>query len=115
MFFLSKKRREEINKKQKNKKLAVIAAAVLVVLIASGGIVLANVHKCDDCSETIFGSGYYKEHESQGVLGSLFGSVFGDTESIQPETVDGVIICRECAMNNTSVKAELRSVDEFRR
>ncbi len=112
---MSKKRREEINKTQKNKKLAVIIAAVLVVVVAAGGIVLASVHKCDDCGEMLFGKGYYKEHESQGVLGSLFGSVFGDTESIEPETVDGVIICRECAKNNVSVKAELRPVDDFRR
>ncbi len=115
MFFLSKERRDEINKKQRSKKLAVIIAAVLVVVIAAGAIVLANVHKCEDCGETIFGSGYYKEHESQGVLGSLFGSFFGDTEGVPLETVDGVIVCRECAKNNVSVKAELRGVEEFKR
>ena len=70
--------------------------------------------RCDDCSAIIFGSGYYKEKESQGVLGSVFGSIFGDTEGIPLETVEDVTICRDCAMNNVSVKSELRGVEEFK-
>lgn len=112
---MSKERREEINKKKKNKRLLIAVLAALAVVIALGAVTALNVHKCDDCGAAVFGSGYYKEKESEGVLSSLFGSVFGDTESIPVETVEGVIICRECAMNNVSVKAELRPVDEFKR
>lgn len=112
---MSKKRREEIKKKQNNKLIVSVVAAVLVVVIAVGGIIAANVHKCDDCSTTFFGSGYYKEKETEGVLGSLFGSLFGDTEGVSIETEEDIIICRECAMNNVSVKSELRTVDEFKR
>lgn len=112
---MSKKRREEIKKKQKTKLVISVVAGVLAVVIASGAIVLANVHKCDDCQKSFFGSGYYKEKEAAGVLGSLFGSVFGDTEGVQLETEEDIIICRECAMNNVSVKSELRTVDEFKR
>ncbi len=112
---MSKKRREEIKKKQKTKLMISVIAAVLVVVIAAGAVVIANVHKCDDCNTTFFGSGYYKEKDSAGVLGSLFGSIFGDTEGVQVETEEDVIICRECAMNNASVKAELRPVEEFKR
>ena len=112
---LSKDRREEIKKKEKNKKLVIVIAAVLVAVVALGAFVNANVHSCDDCEITFIGSGYYKEKESAGVLGSLFGSVFGDTEGVSIEAEEGVIICRECAMNNASVKAELRPVDEFKR
>lgn len=112
---MSKKRREEIKKKQKNKLVISVIAAVLAVVIAAGAIVLVNLHKCDDCGTSFFGSGYYKEKEAAGVLGSLFGSVFGDTEGVQLETEEGIIICRECALNNVSVKSELRSVEEFKR
>lgn len=112
---MSKERRSEIKKKQKNKKQIIIIAAVLAVVLAAGVAVLANVHRCDDCGAGIFGRGYYKEHESQGVLGSVFGSIFGDTEGVPLETVEDVIICRECAKSNVSVKAELRGVDEFKR
>lgn len=112
---MSKERRVEIKKKQKNKKQIIIIAAVLAVVLAAGIAVLANVHRCDDCGAGIFGSGYYKEHESQGVLGSVFGSIFGDTQGVPLETVEGAIICRECAKNNVSVKAELRGVEEFKR
>ena len=112
---MSKERRNKINEAQKRKKQLIIISVAAVLVIAIGAAVFSNVHKCDDCKETIFGSGYYKEHESQGVLGSLIGSVFGDTEGLPLETVDCVIICRECAKNNVSVKAELRGVEEFKR
>jgi len=112
---LSKERRGEIKKKQKTKKQLIIIAAVLALVLAAAVAVFANVHSCDDCGAWFFGSGYYKEHESQGVLGSVFGSIFGDTEGIPLETVEDVIICRECAKNNVSVKAELRGVEEFKR
>lgn len=112
---MSKERRQEIKKKQKIKILIpIIAVAVALVIIA--GIVFATcVNTCDDCSARIFGKGYYKEEGSQGVLSSVFGTFFGDTESIPLETVDGVIICRDCAMKNTSVASELRDVEEFKR
>ena len=112
---MSMKRREDIKKKQNNKLIISVAAAVLVTVIAVGGIIAAGVHRCDDCGTTFFGSGYYKEKESEGVLGSLFGSIFGDTEGVSIETEEGIIICRECAMNNVSVKSELRPVEEFKR
>lgn len=112
---MSKERRDEIKKKQKSKKQIIIIALTAVLVISAAAVLITNVHSCDDCGARIFGSGYYKEHESQGVLGSLFGSVFGDTESLPIETVDGVIICGECAKNNVSVKAELRGVEEFKR
>lgn len=112
---MSKKRREEIKKKQNNKLIISVVAVVLVAVIAAGAIVAANIHKCDDCKVAFFGSGYYKEKEAEGVLGSLFGSIFGDTEGVSLETEEDVIICRECAMNNVSVKSELRTVDEFKR
>lgn len=112
---MSKERREKIKKQQKNKKMAVVIAGILVFVLVIGGIAAMTVRTCDDCKALIIGSGYYKEEESQGVLGSLFGTVFGDTENIALETVEGVVICKECAMNNTSVKAELRPVEEFKR
>ena len=112
---MSKKRREEIKKKQTAKKIIPIVAVVLVLVIAAGAVAAMNIHSCDDCGVRIYGSGYYKENEGQGVLGSLFGTLFGDTQSVTPETVEDVIICRDCAMNNTSVKAELRDVEEFKR
>lgn len=112
---MSKERREEIKNKQINKKIIIAVSVVLAVVIAVGAAVAVNIHKCDDCGASFFGSGYYKEKEAAGVLGSLFGSFFGDTEGIQLEVEENVIICRECAMNNVSVKSELRSVDEFKR
>lgn len=112
---MSKKRREEIKKKQKTKLIISVAAAALAVVIILSTAVLMNVHKCDDCNKTFFGSGYYKEKEAAGVLGSLFGSVFGDTEGVSVEKEEDVIICKECAMNNVSVKSELRPVEEFKR
>lgn len=115
MFLLSKGRREEIKQIQKVKKRLFIISMIFTVVMALIMTFFYNFHLCDDCGTAVFGKGYYKEHESQGVLGSVFGSIFGDTESISLETVDGVIICRECAMNNVSVKAELRDVNEFRR
>lgn len=112
---MSKQRREKIKKKQQTKKIVTVIAVVLVVLIAASTVAVMSLHKCDDCQAFIFGKGYYKEEDSQGVLTSVFGSIFGDTENIPLETVDGVIICEECAKNNPSVKAELRPVSEFRR
>lgn len=112
---MSKERRKQINKKEKTKKLIPLIAALVAVVIIAGTVAATCLHRCDDCSELIFGKGYYKENGSQGVLSSVFGSFFGDTKNIPIETVDGVIICRECAKENTSVKSELRSVDEFKR
>lgn len=112
---MSKERRNEIKKKQKTKK-AVIIAVVVAVTVAVIAVTAFSVHgKCDECGAGFWGKGYYKEAESAGVLGSLFGSVFGDTESITPETVEGVVLCEECAKNNVSVKSELRSVSDFKR
>lgn len=112
---MSKERRNEIQKKQNTKKLIPIIAAAVVLVIIAAALIFTFVNKCDDCSELFFGKGYYKEESSQGVLSSVFGTVFGDTENIPVETVDGVIICRECAMKNTSVAADLRDVSDFRR
>lgn len=112
---MSKARREEIQKKQKTKLIISVAAVVVAVVIAISGIVAVSFNKCDDCGETFFGRGYYKEKSSEGVLGSLFGSLLGDTEVAPLETEDGVVICLECAKNNTSVKSELRDVSEFKR
>lgn len=112
---MSKERRNQISKKQKVKKLMPFLAALAVVIIITAAVSATFINKCDDCSTVIWGKGYYKENGSQGVLSSVFGTFFGDTESIPIETVDGVIICRECAMNNTSVKSELRDVSEFKR
>lgn len=112
---MSKARRNEIKRKEKSKTLIITAVIVSAVIILSGIIAATSIHKCDDCSAIIYGKGYYKEIGGQGVLGSVFGSFFGDTESIPIETEEGVIICKECAMNNTSVKAELRNVSEFKR
>lgn len=112
---MSKERRNEIKKKQQTKKIAAVVVAVVAVVAVIATALVMNVHKCDDCGVTIFGSGYYKEEVGEGVLGSVFGSIFGDTESVALETVEGAIICEECAMNNTSVKAELRPVSDFKR
>ena len=112
---MSKERRNEIKKKQQTKKMTVIIIAVVAVVSLISAVLVMNIHKCDDCGVTIYGSGYYKEKASEGVLGSVFGSIFGDTENVALETVEGAIICRDCAMNNTSVKAELRPVSDFKR
>lgn len=112
---MSKERRNEIKKNQKKKIIVPIISAVLVVVIAAVAIFALSFHKCDDCGTTFFGSGYYKEKDGQGVLGSVFGTFFGDTEGIPLEVVEDVIICEECAKNNVSVKAELRPVSEFKR
>lgn len=112
---MSKERRVEIKKKQKTKKCAIIIIAVVAAALVIVGIGFSVHGKCDECGTGFWGKGYYKEAESAGVLGSLFGSVFGDTESITPETVEGVVLCQECAKNNVSVKAELRPVSDFKR
>lgn len=112
---MSKARRNEIKKKQQTKKMAAVVIAVVAVVAIVVTALAMNIHKCDDCGVTIYGSGYYKEVVGEGVLGSVFGSIFGDTEGVALETVEGVIICEECAMNNTSVKAELRPVKDFKR
>lgn len=112
---MSKERRNEIKAKTRNKKTLIILSSILSVVIVLSAAVALNIHKCDDCEKVFFGSGYYKEKESEGVLGSLFGSLFGDTEGIPLETVEGVIICKECVKNNVSVKAELREIREFKR
>ena len=112
---MSKERRNEIKKKQKTKSVAIITAIALTVVIFLGTAVALNIHKCNDCGVTIFGSGYYKEKETAGVLGSLFGSVFGDTDGIQLEVEEDIIICEECAKNNVSVKSELRPLKDFKR
>lgn len=112
---MSKERRNEIKKKQKTKTVITITAVVLVLVVAIGSIAVCNIHSCDDCGATILGSGYYKEKEGEGVLGSVFGTIFGDTGNVPLETFEGVIICEECAKNNTSVKAELRQVSDFKR
>ena len=112
-FSMSKQRREELKKAQQ--KIISLVSVLLVVIIAIAGVLSVSINKCDDCNATIFGKGYYKEKESEGVLGSVFGSLFGDTEGVSLETVEGAVICLECAKNNTSVKAELRDVSEFKR
>lgn len=112
---MSKQRREELKKAQQKKKIISLVSVLLVVIIAIAGVLSVSINKCDDCNATIFGKGYYKEKESEGVLGSVFGSLFGDTEGVSLETVEGAVICLECAKNNTSVKAELRDVSEFKR
>ena len=112
---MSRERRETIKNKQKSKRIIIAVSAVLAAVLVIGAVTAANFHKCNDCGTSFFGSGYYKEKEAAGVLGSLFGSVFGDTEGVQLEVEENIIICRDCAMNNVSVKAELRSVDEFKR
>ncbi len=112
---MSKERREEIKKSQRNKKLIPIVIAVIAAVIITSAVAASFINTCDDCSARIYGKGYYKENGSQGVLSSVFGTIFGDTESITPEIVEDVIICRDCAMKNTSVAAELRDVEEFKR
>lgn len=112
---MSKERRNSIKKNQRLKVIVPVVLAVILVLSCLTAFLCVNVHKCDDCEKTFYGKGYYKEKEGEGVIGSVFGSLFGDTENIPIETVDGAIICKECAMNNTSVKAELRAVEEFKR
>ncbi len=112
---MSKARRNEIKKKQQIKKMLSIVIVAVAVVALIGTVFALSVHKCDDCGTTIFGSGYYKEKTGEGVLGSVFGSLFGDTEGVALETVEDSIICEECAMNNTSVKAELRPVSDFKR
>lgn len=112
---MSKSRREEIKKKQQTKMIVSVVAVCVAVVIAISGIVAVSFNKCDDCGETFFGRGYYKEKSSEGVLGSLFGSLLGDTDVTPLETEDDVVLCLECAKNNTSVKAELRDVSDFKR
>ena len=112
---MSKARRNEIKKKQQTKKMAAAIVAVVAVVAIIITALVMNIHKCDDCGVTIYGSGYYKEKPSEGVLGSVFGTIFGDTEGVALETVEDTIICMDCAMNNTSVKAELRPVSDFKR
>ncbi len=112
---MSKARREEIKKKQQTKLVASVIAVCVAVVIAISGIVAVSFNKCDDCGATFFGKGYYKEKSSEGVLGSLFGSLLGDTDVTPLETEDDVVICLECAKNNTSVKSELRDVSDFKR
>ncbi len=112
---MSKERRNEIKKKQKAKSLVPVIAIALTVVLIIGGVVALTVHRCDDCGTTFVGSGYYKEKESAGVLGSLFGTVFGDTDGVQLEVEEDIIICEECAKNNVSVKAELRPLKDFKR
>ena len=112
---MSKARREEIQKKQKPRLIASVVAVVVAVVIAVGGIVALSFNKCDDCGKVFFGKGYYKEKAGEGVLGSLFGSLLGDTDKTPLETEEDVVICLECAKNNTSVKSELRDVSDFKR
>ena len=112
---MSKERRKEIEKKQKNKKALPIIIVAVVLLIGAVGLTASVIDKCDDCGATIVGSGYYKEKEAEGVIGSVIGSIFGDTESLPLETVEGAVICKECVKNNTSVKADLRPVSDFKR
>lgn len=112
---MSKERRSEIKKKQQRKSILILTAVILAVVVALGSVAALSIHKCDDCGTTIFGSGYYKEKEAAGVLGSLFGSVFGDTEGVQLEVEEDIIICEECAKNNVSVKSELRPLKDFKR
>lgn len=112
---MSKERRNEIKKKQKSKKIIIGAAVAAVVVLLVTVSFFLSVNKCDDCGTVFFGKGYYKEDESKGVLGSAFGSLFGDTAGIPLETVDGVVICEECVKNNVSVKSELRPAKDFKR
>lgn len=112
---MSKTRRDEIKKKQKTKLIVSVVAIVVAVVIAIGGTVAVSFNKCDDCGDVFFGKGYYKEKSGEGVLGSLFGSLLGDTDKTPLETEEDVVICLECAKNNTSVKAELRDVSDFKR
>ena len=112
---MSKSRREEIKKKQQTKTIVSVVAVCVAVVIAISGVVALSFNKCDDCGATFFGKGYYKEKSGEGVLGSLFGSLLGDTDVTPLETEDDVVLCLECAKNNTSVKAELRDVSDFKR
>ena len=112
---MSKTRREEIKKKQQTKLVVSVVAVVLAVVIAVGGFFVLGFSKCDDCGETFFGKGYYKEKAGEGVLGSLFGTLLGDTDSTPLETEEDVVICYECALNNTSVVSGLRDVSDFKR
>jgi hypothetical protein len=102
-------------KKQKTRLIMSVVAVVVAVVIAIGGIVAVSFNKCDDCGASFFGSGYYKEKAGEGVLGSLFGSLLGDTGKTPLETEEDVVICLECAKKNTSVVSELRDVSEFKR
>lgn len=113
--FMSKERRDKIKQKQNRKKLVILSVSMLSVVLVAVLAVGLNFHKCDDCGESFFGRGYYKEKESAGILGSAFGSLFGDTEGIPLETEEGVILCQQCAKSNPSVKAELRNLNEFKR
>lgn len=112
---MSKARRNAIKNKKNKKMLISLVSAMLVIVVIAGAVFAFGTHKCDDCSKRFFGSGYYKEDAAQGVISSALGSLFGDTEGISVKTVEGVIICQECAKNNPSVKTELRTVKEFRR
>ena len=92
-----------------------IIAVVLVITVAAGAFIASAVHKCDECEATFYGSGYYKEKDSEGVVGSLIGSLLGGSQAVPLETVEGVVICRNCAENNISVQTYLRDVDDFKR
>lgn len=112
---MSKARRNEIKKKQETKKILLISISLVAVIVIAIAGISASFNKCDECGDTFFGKGYFKEADGEGVLGSVFGSIFGDTESVPLETVEGVILCEECVKNNVSVKAELRKAEEFKR
>lgn len=112
---MSKTRREEIKKKQQVRLIASVVAVVLAVVIAVGGFFVLGFSKCDDCGETFFGKGYYREKAGEGVLGSLFGTLLGDTDKTPLETDEDAVICIECAKKNTSVVSGLREVSDFKR
>lgn len=112
---MSKERREQLKQNQSRKKLLILSVSVLTVVLVAVLAVGLNFHRCDDCGESFFGRGYYKEKESAGVLSSAFGTLFGDTEGIPLEIEEDVILCAECAKNNVSVKTELRPLKDFKR
>ena len=109
-------------KKKKNANgliMKLVPVVVLVIIVAVFAPKLIN--KCDDCTKTFFGTGYYDGTAAETVNSAIdaIAGIFGGSEETEEEKVDEeTILCAECAVkfeHHPSISLGKHTLEEFKR
>ena len=113
---MAKKRK----KKNSNNLIIKLIPVVIVVLIVA---IFAPklIHKCDDCTKTFFGTGYYDGSAAETVnsaIDAIAGLLGGSSETEEQKVDEDTILCAECAVkieHHPSISLGTHTLEEFKR
>lgn len=108
-------------KKKSSGNLMKMLIPVVIVVIVAAIFAPRLIHKCDDCTKTFFGTGYYDGSTAEAVdsaIDTLTGIFGGTEEPVEQEFDEETILCAECAVkieHHPSISLGQHTLDEFKR